>query len=171
MKNKYTGIVVATFAMFAATAFIEYPMPPEPNFGPAPGSMTFHDTDPGQTIGGTLTMARAIDAGGNRVDEIKEGIITYITHWGLEVGEPGTADDEGNGDLGGDCKGFRDTNHITMVAADSLEGSGPLIEMEIPQGTLVPANAVYFVGHTVYAKGNLHNLNKCIQIPIVNVVE
>jgi len=147
----------------AASALAEYPSPPEPNYGPKKGSITFTDTDPGPTIGGTLTMDAAVDAEGNRIDEAAEGITTYMVHWGLEVGEPGTEDDAGNGDLGGDCMGFRDTGHVVMMAAAD---AGDTMTWEIPQGTEVPADAVYFVGHTVYDP--LHNLNKCTQIPIVN---
>lgn len=172
MKMNVVRVAVLSGLMLSVPAIAQYASPPEPNYGPASGSMTFKDTDPGETIGGVLAMGRALNSDGTRVDERNEGIKAYITHWGLEVGAPGTGDDKGNGDLGGDCKGFRDTNHITMVPIASLNAStGNLLEMEIPQGTKVPADAVYFVGHTVYADGNIHNLNKCIQIPVVNWVE
>ena len=172
MIAKYASIAIITGLIFGAAALAQYPMPPDPNYGPAPGSMSFQDTDPGATIGGTLVMGRAIDAAGSPVDESVEGIATYITHWGLEVGAPGVDDDDGQGDLGGDCKGFRDTNHITMVPAADLGGlDDTMLEMEIVQGTEIPEGAVYFVGHTVYAEGNLHNLNKCVQIPIDNWVQ
>ena len=41
--------------------------------------------------------------------------------------------------------------------------------MEIPQGTQVPNGAVYLVAHTIY--GGIHNLAKCIQIPIANRID
>jgi hypothetical protein len=172
LRTKYASIGVVAGFLIGGSAVAQYATPPEPNFGPAPGSMTFKDTDPGETIGGVLTMGRAIDGEGNPVDEGVEGIAAYITHWGLEVGEPGVDDDGGNGDLGGDCKGFRDTNHITIVPVANLgTPDDNQLEMDIPQGTKVPSDAVYFVGHTVYAQGNIHNLNKCIQIPVENWVE
>ena len=146
-----------------------YPAPDrEPNYGPRYGSITFVDTDPGVTIGGTLSMGRAVDADGNRLDEAAEGITRYMIHWGLEVGEPGTADDKGAGDLGGDCRGFRDTGHVVMIETADL-GPGDTISWQIPDGTVVPDEAVYFVGHTIY--GTIHNLGKCTQTPIVNLIE
>jgi hypothetical protein len=144
----------------------QYPSPPEPNYGPAKGSLEFQDLDPSAAIGGTLVMGRALDGNGQRVDEAAAGITAYMVHWGLEVGEPGVADDAGNGDLGGDCKGFRDTTNIGMVPTSD---PAPTLRMEIPMGTAVPDAAVYFVGHAIY--GPIHNLNKCIQIPIVNWIE
>ena len=141
-----------------------FPRPPSPNYGPAAGSISFVDTDPGATIGGTITMKPAVDAAGKPVDAAANGITMYMIHWGLEVGAPGTADDGGAGDLGGDCKGFRDTGHIVMMpAADA----GKSMSWTIPKGTVVPAGAVYFVGHTLY--GKIHNLAKCTQTPIVNM--
>jgi hypothetical protein len=141
-----------------------FPRPPSPNYGPAAGSISFVDTDPGQTIGGTLTMKPAVDAAGKPVDAAANGITMYMIHWGLEVGAPGTADDAGAGDLGGDCKGFRDTGHVVMMpAADA----GKSMSWTIPQGTVVPTGAVYFVGHTLY--GKIHNLAKCTQTPINNL--
>ena len=89
-----------------------------------------------------------------------------MVHWGLEVGEPGVSDDAGAGDLGGDCKGFRDTGHVVKRSA---EEAGSTMTWEIPQGTVVPDDAVYFVGHTIY--GRIHNLAKCTQTPIHNIVE
>lgn len=141
-----------------------YPAPPEPNFGPQKGSITFTDTDPSDAIGGTLTMNRALDAEGNAFDEEAAGLTTYMIHWGLEVGAPGTEDDAGAGDLGGDCMGFRDTGHVVMMKASQ---AGDTMSWEIPQGTIVPKDAVYFVGHTLY--GKIHNLGKCTQTPIVNL--
>jgi hypothetical protein len=131
-----------------------YPRVPEPNFGPS--SIAFEDTDPGPTIGGTIVLGRAQD---------EKGVDMYMTHWGLEVGKPGVEDDAGNGDHGGACKGFRDTNHVTHA---NPGGPGTTISMTIPQGTAVPDGAVYLVGHTIY--GGVHNLAKCVQTPIVNVV-
>lgn len=142
-----------------------YPAPKAPHYGPAYGSIIFVDTDPGETIGGTLIMKPAIDAKGDRVNEIKEGITTYMVHWGLEVGSPGIDDDKGNGDLGGDCMGFRDTGHVVATPASEV---GDVMQWEIPQGTVVPEGAVYFVGHTLY--GKIHNLGKCTQTPINNII-
>jgi hypothetical protein len=132
-----------------------YPRVAEPNFGPS--SIAFEDTDPGPTIGGTIILGRAKD---------EKGVDMYMTHWGLEVGAPGVADDAGKGDHGGSCKGFRDTNHVTHA---NPGGDGDVITMTIPQGTVVPKDAVYLVGHTIYA--GRHNLAKCVQVPIVNTVE
>jgi hypothetical protein len=143
-----------------------YPSPPSPNFGPERGSITFVDTDPGETIGGTLTMRVAVDTNGHPVDAATNGITMYMVHWGLEVGKPGTQDDAGAGDLGGDCKGFRDTGHIVMKPAAE---AGEVMSWSIPQGTIVPEGAVYFVGHTIY--GQIHNLAKCTQTPINNWVK
>lgn len=143
-----------------------YPAPPAPHYGPQKGSITFSDTDPGPTIGGTLSMKPAVDDKGNRLDEAEAGITMYMIHWGLEVGKPGVADDAGAGDLGGDCMGFRDTGHVVMAPAG---GAGDTMSWEIPQGTKVPEGAVYFVGHTLYDK--IHNLGKCTQIPIINLIE
>ena len=110
-------------------------------------------------------MRPAVDAHGKRLDEAKAGITMYMIHWGLEVGAPGVQDDVGAGDLGGDCKGFRDTGHVVMANA---VGAGDLLTWEIPKGTVVPKDAVYFVGHTLY--GPIHNLAKCTQTPIRNVI-
>ena len=146
-----------------------YPGPEKtPNYGPAYGSLTFVDVDPSATIGGTLTMGRAIDDTGNRLDESSEGIGKYMIHWGLEVGAPGTADDKHAGDLGGDCRGFRDTGHVVMIDTADL-GDNDTLSWNIPIGTEVPEGAVYFVGHTIY--GVIHNLGKCTQTPIINLVE
>lgn len=132
-----------------------YPRVPEPNFGPS--SIAFEDTDPGPGIGGTILLGRAKD---------ETGVDMYMTHWGLEVGAPGVVDDAGKGDHGGSCKGFRDTNHVTMAKPSD---PGDPIAMTIPQGTVVPPDAVYIVGHTIYA--GRHNLAKCVQVPIVNRVD
>ena len=43
------------------------------------------------------------------------------------------------------------------------------MKWEIPQGTVVPKDAVYFVGHALY--GEIHNLGKCTQTPIENLVK
>lgn len=143
-----------------------YPSPPGTHYGPKYDSIQFTDTDPGPTIGGTLTMLPAVDENGIRVDEADAGITMYMVHWGLEVGVPGTEDDKGAGDLGGDCMGFRDTGHVvSMPAADA----GDVLAWQIPEGTEVPEDAVYFVGHTLY--GNIHNLAKCTQTPIANKIE
>ena len=136
-----------------------YPSLPQSNFGPQAGSITFKDTDPGATIGGEISMVPAEGAAA-------AGITTYMIHWGLEVGKPGTADDTGAGDLGGNCKGFRDTGHVVMMPAAQV---GKVMRWTLPQGTKVPEGAVYFVGHAIY--GKIHNLNKCTQIPILNVVK
>jgi hypothetical protein len=87
-------------------------------------------------------------------------------HWGLEVGQPGVADDAGNGDHGGSCKGFRDTNHVAMARPSD---QGEVLSLEVPQGTVVPDGAVYLVAHTLY--GGIHNLAKCVQVPIVNRID
>ena len=158
-----TGAAMAEAAATAKPSV--YPSPPEPNYGPQKGSISFVDTDPGETIGGTLTMRPAVDAHGKRLDEAKAGITMYMIHWGLEVGALGVQDDAGAGDLGGDCKGFRDTGHVVMANA---VGAGDLLTWEIPKGTVVPKDAVYFVGHTLY--GPIHNLAKCTQTPIRNVI-
>jgi len=153
------GVVIVAAGLYAAVKIggpdLFYPRVAGVNYGPT--SLAFVDTDPGETIGGTITVGRAPD---------ETGIDTYMVHWGLEVGEPGTADDAGNGDHGGDCKGFRDTGHVVMSPVS--EGGDP-VTMEIPQGTVVPEGAVYFVAHTLYS--GRHNLAKCIQIPIVNHIE
>ena len=47
--------------------------------------------------------------------------------------------------------------------------AGKVMRWTLPQGTKVPEGAVYFVGHAIY--GKIHNLNKCTQIPIQNVVK
>ena len=147
----------------------QYPFPEkQPNFGPAAGSIAFVDTDPGPTIGGTIEMGRAVDADGTLLDEAEEGISTYMIHWGLEVGEPGVDDNAGAGDHGGNCRGFRDTGHIVMSKAADM-GDSETVTWEIPQGTTVPEGAVYFVGHTLY--GEIHNLGKCTQTPIENLIE
>ncbi len=143
-----------------------YPSPAEPNYGPAKGSIRFVDTDPGETIGGVLSMGSAVDDDGNRLDDVAAGITMYMVHWGLEVGEPGVADDAGAGDLGGDCMGFRDTGYVVKLSASD---AGGMMTWEIPQGTVIPEDAVYFVGHTIY--GDIHNLAKCTQTPIHNLVE
>jgi len=141
-----------------------YKSPPEPNYGPKSGSISFTDTDPGRAIGGTLTMQPAVDADGVRINEAEAGITMYMIHWGLEVGEPGTEDDAGNGDMGGNCMGFRDTGHVVMMpAADA----GETMSWDIPAGTEVPEGAVYFVGHALY--GDIHNLAKCTQTVITNL--
>ncbi len=147
----------------------KYPGPAkQPNFGPAYGSITFVDTDSSDAIGGLLSMGRAIDAQGDSLDESEEGISMYMIHWGLVVGQTGVDDDKGAGDLGGDCRGFRDTGHIVMQDASKLSVDQPL-EWEVPTGTVIPQGAIYFVGHSVY--GKIHNLAKCTQIPIVNWIE
>jgi len=143
-----------------------YPPSPEPNFGPKNGSIRFTDTDPGPTIGGILTMEPAVDENGQRVDEVANGITSYSIHWGLEVASPGIEDDKGNGDLGGDCMNFRDPSYIVKTPASA---SLDLLSWEIPFGTVVPENAVYFVGLTQY--GATYNLKKCTQIPIENLIE
>jgi len=146
-----------------------HPAPPkQPNFGPKYGSITFQDTDTSDDIGGVLTMQRAINSDGERVDEIAEGITTYMIHWGLEVGEVGVEDDKGAGDHGGDCRGFRDTGHVVMREVEDLDDNDT-ISWDIPKGTKLPDGAVYFVGHTLY--GEIHNLGKCTQAPIENVVK
>lgn len=146
-------------------ALASFPKPPNPNYGPEAGSIVFEDTDPGETIGGTITMRPAVGADGKPLDGAAAGITMYMIHWGLEVGAPGTADDAGAGDLGGDCKGFRDTGHVVMAPVG--EPGKPMI-WTIPQGTKIPDGAVYFVGHTLY--GPIHNLAKCTQTPIRNWV-
>jgi len=98
-----------------------YPEPAQqPNYGPKAGSIRFTDTDPSSAIGGILTMQRAVDDNGQRLDEAAEGITMYMVHWGLEVGEPGIADDEGAGDHGGNCRGFRDTGHVVLIKLSTL---------------------------------------------------
>lgn len=141
-----------------------YVSPPEPHYGPRSGSISFTDTDPGATIGGVLTMMPAVDAEGARVNEADAGITMYMIHWGLEVGKPGTQDDAGNGDMGGNCMGFRDTGHVVMMPA---EDAGDIMSWDIPAGTEIPDGAVYFVGHALY--GEIHNLAKCTQTVIVNL--
>lgn len=156
-------IVLAVLVVIAAGLYavvkiggpdLIYPRVAEPNFGPS--SIAFVDTDPGPTIGGTVVLGRAQD---------EKGVDMYMVHWGLEVGSPGIDDDAGKGDHGGSCKGFRDTGHVVMTHPT---GEAEL-RMEIPRGTPVPKDAVYLVGHTIY--GGIHNLAKCVQIPIVNLVE
>lgn len=167
------GQIAALFPY--ATTFEQHPAPPrDPNYGPKYGSITFTDVDPGETIGGTITMGRAVNAEGERINEADEGIGMYMIHWGLEVGEPGVDDDKGKGDHGGDCRGFRDTTHIVMEMVSDL-GDDDTMSWEIPVGTEIPADAEYFVGHTIYVDSpnvyeQIHNLQKCTQIPIVNMV-
>ena len=132
-----------------------YPRVAGENYGPS--SIAFEDTDPGPTIGGTITLGRAAD---------EKGVDTYMVHWGLEVGATGVGDDTGHGDHGGSCKGFRDTNHVVKAPPSQ---PGDMITMEIPQGTAVPEGAVYLVAHTLY--GDIHNLAKCVQTPIVNRID
>lgn len=153
------GLLVLLGAAYAVVRIggpdLIYPRVEGVSYGPS--SIAFVDTDPSQAIGGTLLLGRAPD---------EAGIDMYMVHWGLEVGEPGVEDDAGNGDHGGDCKGFRDTNHVVMSLPDN---GGDPIELTIPAGTAVPEEAVYFVGHTIY--DGIHNLAKCVQIPIINVIE
>lgn len=153
------GVVVTAGGLYAAVKIggpdMFYPRVDGVSYGPT--SLAFADTDPGETIGGTITLGRAPD---------ETGIDMYMVHWGLEVGEPGVADDAGKGDHGGDCRGFRDTGHVVMSPVS--EGGDP-ITMEVAQGTVVPEDAVYFVAHTIYS--GRHNLAKCIQIPIENLIE
>jgi len=144
-----------------------YPAPPSPHYGPEYGSLSFTDTDPGPTIGGILSIRPAVDENGQRLNEAEAGITAYMIHWGLEVGDPGVQDDKGAGDLGGDCMGFRDTGHVVMMPTKDAAGQETLT-WKIPQGTTVPDGAVYFVGHTLY--GQIHNLGKCTQTPIVNLI-
>lgn len=152
-------VVLGLGGLYAAVTIggpdLIYPRVPGKSYGPS--SLAFTDTDPGKTIGGTITLGRAED---------ETGVEMYMVHWGLEVGGPGTADDAGHGDHGGSCRGFRDTNHVAMARPSD---PGDVLTMEIPQGTVVPDGAVYLVAHTLY--GGLHNLAKCIQIPIVNRVD
>ena len=152
-------VVVAAGGLYAAVMIggpdLIYPRVPGVSYGPS--SIAFADTDPGPTIGGTITLGRAQD---------ETGVEMYMVHWGLEVGDPGVGDDAGKGDHGGSCKGFRDTNHVAMARPS---GKGESLTMEIPQGTKVPEGAVYLVAHTLY--GGIHNLAKCVQTPIVNRID
>lgn len=132
-----------------------YPRVAGVSYGPS--SLAFVDTDPGKTIGGAIVLGRAQD---------ENGVEVYMVHWGLEVGGPGVDDDTGKGDHGGSCKGFRDSNHVAMARPSD---PGEALTMEVPQGTAVPDGAVYLVAHTLY--GGLHNLAKCIQIPIINRID
>lgn len=151
------GIVgaAAAAAVFIGGPDLIYPRVSGVNYGPT--SIAFEDTDPGPTIGGTIKLGRAPD---------EKGVDVYMVHWGLEVGGAGTSDDLGHGDHGGSCKGFRDTNHVAMAKPSQ---PGTTITMEIPQGTKVPEGAVYLVAHTLY--GDIHNLAKCVQTPIVNRID
>jgi hypothetical protein len=149
------GIVCAVAAVTIGGPDLIYPYVPGESFGPS--SIAFEDTDPGKTIGGTIVLGRA---------QNETGVETYMVHWGLEVGQPGVADDAGHGDHGGSCKGFRDTNHVAMARPGD---PGGMLSLAIPQGTVVPEGAVYLVAHTLY--GGIHNLAKCVQIPIVNRVD
>jgi len=154
----FGGLIVAG-GLYAAITFggpdLLYPRVSGVSYGPS--SIDFVDEDPGPTIGGTITLGRAQD---------ETGVEMYMVHWGLEVGAPGTQDDAGHGDHGGDCKGFRDTNHVAKARPD---GEGKTLTMTIPMGTTVPRDAVYLVGHTIY--GGIHNLAKCVQVPILNRVD
>lgn len=129
-----------------------------------PSSINFIDTDPTLSIGGTIILGRAKDIDGLRINEELEGITAYVVHWGEEVAGPGVEDDTGNGDLGGDCIAFHDNTNLGMVSASVLDEE---IVIELPLGTEVPANAVYIVGHAMY--DDVHNLPKCIQVPIDNL--
>lgn len=154
------GIIVVLASIAAAAVFIGgpdliYPYVPGQSFGPS--SIDFTDEDPSPTIGGTITLGRA---------QHEAGVDTYMVHWGLEVGAPGTADDAGLGDHGGSCKGFRDTNHVAMAMPSA---PGEKISLTIPHGTKVPDGAVYLVAHTLYS--GRHNLAKCVQTPIVNKID
>lgn len=146
------GAVGLTAAVVLGGPDLIYPRVPGVSYGPS--SIEFTDTDPGQTIGGTILLGRAQD---------EKGVEMYMIHWGLEVGAPGTQDDAGHGDHGGDCKGFRDTNHVAMAMPSE---PGEKIALPIPVGTKIPEGAVYLVAHTLY--GGLHNLAKCVQTPITN---
>ena len=152
-------VVLAAGGLYAAVTIggpdLIYPRVPGTSYGPS--SISFVDTDPGPTIGGTIVVGRAQD---------ETGVEMYMVHWGLEVGNPGVADDAGKGDHGGSCKGFRDTNHVAMARPSD---KGVNLTMEIPQGTKVPEGAVYLVAHTLY--GGIHNLAKCVQTPIVNRID
>ena len=157
---RIAGLVVLLVVGAAAAVYIGgpdliYPRVSGTNYGPT--FIAFEDTDPRPTIGGTITLGRAPD---------EKGVSVYMVHWGLEVGAPGTADDAGHGDHGGSCKGFRDTIHVAMAMPSQ---PGATITMEIPQGTRVPDGAVYLVAHTLY--GDIHNLAKCVQTPIVNRID
>ncbi|MBP6012345.1 MAG: hypothetical protein KBA31_08975 [Alphaproteobacteria bacterium] len=157
---RIAGFLLLLLATAAAVVFIGgpdviYPRVAGVNYGPS--SIAFTDTDPGPTIGGTISLGRAQD---------EKGVAMYMVHWGLEVGSPGTADDAGHGDHGGSCKGFRDTNHVVMAMPST---PGDPIQLELPQGTKVPDGAVYLVAHTLY--GGIHNLAKCVQTPIVNRID
>ncbi|NOT40930.1 MAG: hypothetical protein HOP13_10595 [Alphaproteobacteria bacterium] len=160
LLNIVVGTVGIVGAAAAAAVFIGgpdliYPRVAGTNYGPT--SIAFEDTDPASTIGGTITLGRAPN---------EKGVDVYMVHWGLEVGNAGTEDDTGHGDHGGSCKGFRDTNHVVKALPSQ---PGDTITMEIPQGTAVPEGALYFVAHTLY--GDIHNLAKCVQTPIVNRVD
>jgi hypothetical protein len=152
-------VIVVAGGLYAAVTIggpdLIYPRVAGLSYGPS--SLAFVDTDPGKTIGGTIVLGRAENEG---------GVEMYMVHWGLEVGAPGVADDAGQGDHGGSCKGFRDTNHVAMARPSE---PGETLTMIIPPGTKVPSGAVYLVAHTLY--GGLHNLAKCIQIPIVNRID
>ena len=152
-------VILAAGGLYAAVTIggpdLIYPRVAGVSFGPS--SLEFDDTDPSTAIGGTIVLGRAQD---------EAGVEVYMVHWGLEVGAPGTADDAGLGDHGGSCKGFRDTNHVAMAKPSD---PGQALTMTIPPGTKVPSGAVYLVAHTLY--GGLHNLAKCIQIPIVNRID
>lgn len=148
------GAVGVAAAVVLGGPDLIYPRVPGVSHGPS--SIEFADTDPGQTIGGTILLGRAPD---------ETGVEMYMIHWGLDVGAPGTEDDAGKGDHGGSCKGFRDTNHVAMARPTE---PGEKIALTIPPGTAVPEGAVYLVAHTLY--GGLHNLAKCVQTPIVNKV-
>ena len=152
-------VVVAAGGLYAAVTIggpdLIYPRVDGVSFGPS--SLAFVDTDPGKTIGGTILLGRA---------QSESGVEMYMVHWGLEVGGRGVSDDAGRGDHGGSCKGFRDTNHVAMARPSD---TGETLTLNIAQGTQVPDGAVYLVAHTLY--GGIHNLAKCIQIPIVNRVD
>jgi hypothetical protein len=161
---RWLNIVAGTVGVLAAAAGaavyfggpdLIYPRVSGTNYGPT--SIAFEDTDPGPTIGGTITLGRAPD---------EKGIDLYMVHWGLEVATPGTHDDTGHGDHGGSCKGFRDTNHVAKAEPSQ---AGDMVTMQIPQGTKIPEGAIYLVGHTIY--GGIHNLAKCVQTPIVNRID
>lgn len=153
-------VIVAGLGLFAALKIggpdLIYPRVPGVNYGPS--SIAFTDTDPGKTIGGTILLGRAQD---------ETGVDMYMVHWGLEVGKPGQEDDAGQGDHGGLCKGFRDTGHVAMAPVPKEPGT--VLSLTIPPGTPVPEGAVYLVGHTIHS--GIHNLAKCVQVPIVNVVQ
>jgi len=157
-----------------------------------PGKVSFADQDPGSTVGGTITIERALD---------ETDITFYAIHWGKQdpippLGQARSFDavdlssdnpaPDGFGAGGGDCVAF-DAHEfmVTRIAVDAFPADEDLT-FELPMGTEVPKEgedlAVTFVVHTLYDNGTgtlagfseFHNIRECLirnSVDIDNWVE